>query len=412
MSKWLFNFTFSVLLAGSQAMFFLATALKISSLGGDERTSGQVGTIFGIVFMLASVLCGFLSDRIGRKPTMVLSLLLATAGCLVMMFASSIPYAMVVVGAYAISNAGAWPAFEAWLADRATGPLSREMAAFNLGWSSGAALGFVFSGLAEKYGADTSFKVAAGVSLLLAIVSLVMSNTVAKKQTVVQKSTASMEPPANPRAIVEARGRLLSVWLANVAMWFSWSIIVWIFPVQAQKTIGLEEGVIGNIMSFVPWTEMAVFIVLLLFPLWHLSVRLRVGLQVVALFGFATLSASLAVLEKGPLLTVLLCCAMAAFGVGLASTYAASLIVSATDIHARGTRTGMHETLVGFGTVFGPLAGGYAAAWAGDWLTYVISFVVVTAALVGQAIIAMRVKRHLFAMPEGVVVAAGGGESV
>jgi len=400
MRQWLFNLIFSLVLSMTQMAFILATTLKTTALGGDEAVSGQIGTVFGLTFTGLTLAGGALSDRVGRRGIIFGSLLLAAVACFLMVPAGRISMVILLVGVFAASNAGVWPAFEAWLADRARGPLSREMAAFNLGWAAGAGLGFLVTGLLNRLDAAITYLGAGAVSLLLAACSLAMRDRKPAADEVDRPAEAIDAPPSatvhpppvtrhpspNTHEAIRSRARLLSVWLANLAMWFSWGIVLWVFPVQA-KSLGFGDATVGVLMAVLSWAEVATFLVLLLRADWHLSARLRVGLQLVAMVGFVLFAIGKTALVLGM--------ALAAFGVGLASTYAASLIVSATDAHARGARTGMHETLGGIGTIFGPLAGGYLAVQLGHWATYSLSILVLAAALVGQAAIAAAARRQL-----------------
>lgn len=140
---------------------------------GDWQLTLLMGTYSFMQFLFAPVL-GRISDRVGRRPVILASLVGSTLGYLLIAYAGRAPFspgvclalvflARIVTGICGASFATA----QAYLAD-ITAPEKRAAimgmigAAFGLGFMIGPVLG----GLASRWGDDAPFLVAAGLSLL------------------------------------------------------------------------------------------------------------------------------------------------------------------------------------------------------------------------------------------------------
>ena len=76
------------------------------------------------------------------------------------------------------------------------------------------------------------------------------------------------------------------------------------------------------------------------------------------------------------------------FGFALATCYAASIEYSLLVLEARGRSAGVHETLIGVGSMVVPLTGGIVARATGlGWAPYMIAAGAVVVSLAGQEIL-------------------------
>ncbi|MGI9146124.1 MAG: MFS transporter [Chloroflexota bacterium] len=121
------------------------------AFGADALQVGLLFSAFAVMQFLTTPILGALSDRFGRRPILVFSLIGETAGYVLLAFANSLPLlfiARIITGA----TSGNIGAAQAYLADITT-PQARTRtfgllgAAFGLGFMFGPALGGLLSGL-------------------------------------------------------------------------------------------------------------------------------------------------------------------------------------------------------------------------------------------------------------------------
>ena len=138
-------------------------------LGADAFVIGLITTAYALAQFLFTPLLGALSDRYGRRPVILVSLLVEAAAFAMTALAGTLPMLLVArfVGGMGASNIGS---AQAVVAD-VTPPEQRARgmgvigAAIGLGFVVGPALG----GLLATLGAATPFWVAMGVALLNAL---------------------------------------------------------------------------------------------------------------------------------------------------------------------------------------------------------------------------------------------------
>ena len=432
-----FNFLHSLLIAMGETAFFLASARTAAETGGGVFSAGVTGLAFGITNLVCPTVAGLIGDRIGRRSTMILCYLLWIIGCVLVTFRSvatpwiqqlvpsateMLPFILMTV-VIAAGMQSIWPLFEAWIADRARGQLAHEMHAYNLGWATGGAIGFLYAGFQDSH---TNYVTIAGVGAVCLVVRLVLpdrarisparadpgltdgiagglSQNDSEASAVPRDSRQEgdfrigSKPLPDEAERMQARGQLAVVWLANAAMWFTYSVLYWIFPTQAEA-IGMSKETVGMLLSLVAWSQLLTFLGLTAFPHWYLSQRWRLAFQWMAVAGFGLISLGFAVGSGSwgavPLGWVIgmFSIALLAFGAGLATTYAASLVVSVSDAQNRGTKSGIHHSLIGLGSVFAPFIAGWIAAEVADWAAYLVSIAALTTALVVQLVISHRLR--------------------
>ena len=367
-SRLIFNFTYSFVFCMAETMFWLASALKVRDLGGDAFSAGQTGLAYGLANFLTPPLAGILADRFGRKPTMVLFYLVLIGSCSYMPSVTEFPLFVATVFVITMGFNGVWPVFEAWLADRARGPLAREMHFYNLGWAAGGAAGFLYAGITEQFGTGVSYQTVAVIAVGCLMVRLYMSDPSPRSEgpETVPEEKAQTAATTAPKG--EDWEQLGSVWLAQLAVGFGYSLIGWVFPNQAEN-IGLSAVSVSGLVSIVAWSQLVTFLSLTGFTDWYRFVRWRVVFQLVAVGGFALVALGFYLVPGGAspdpegltIPSALFAVAFVGLGIALATAYAASLVVSLTKVEHRGAKTGIHHSLVGIGSVFAPFLAGYVS---------------------------------------------------
>ena len=405
--NWLLTFGQSHLFTMTNAIVGLATPMKIAALGGEPTDIGIAGLAFGVTNTITPLLSGWLSDRFGRQVTMLVGYAMSATACILLLMADSLSVIPYLVMLHTAGSQGIWSVIEAWLADRSTDSVSRQMMIYNLGWSSGAAIGFMYTGFFQEYdaGFGTVYVTAAGIIIFLALVRLLVADGEPATAALELHAPTESQAPLTPAEQVAARGRLYCVWIASFGAWYFHSVIMWIFTYDAQE-IGISSATIGNLQATVTWAEFLTFIAIMFYARWYLSARLRFTSQAVAIGGMILFAAGMMTHGQGnaaPVVTLgMIGAGLAAFGVGLAAVYSASLIASVTDAHARGTRAGIHETLVGLGSIFAPWVSGNlmesGRSWGlqyGQLAAYGCGVGVMLVAVVAQVIVLSRLRLHV-----------------
>ncbi len=229
--------------------------------GGDLSTAalwgGVLSTTFAVMQFLFGPVIGGLSDRFGRRPVLLISLLVMAADYLVMAVAGSIWLLLAgrVVGGITAatgSTANAYMADISQQKDRAAN-FGLIGAAFGIGF----VLGPLVGGLLAEYGTRAPFYAAAALAALNVIFGyFVLSETLGQA---VRRPFSLRR--ANPLGVVRQLNRLPGIG-ALLAVYFLYQVAfmvypaVWSFFGQARfgwgpSTIGLSLALFGIMMAVV-----------------------------------------------------------------------------------------------------------------------------------------------------------------
>ncbi len=192
----------------------------VQAWSGDATTVGLLGSLYAGMQLLVAPILGALSDRIGRRPVLLLCLFgsaLAYAG---MGLAWSLPSLAVAI---ALSGAAgsSMPVAQAYITDVTT-PAERARglgllgAAFGLGLIGGAVMG----GLLSRYGLAVPPLLASAIALLNAIyaaVALPESLPPGQRRNAPLRAPRIIAPIVGALRLPSARPLLIAVFLLNVA---------------------------------------------------------------------------------------------------------------------------------------------------------------------------------------------------
>lgn len=346
--------------------------LPILPLYAEEFTDspaviGLLVASFSVMQLLFAPLLGRLSDRVGRKPVIVVSLFGTAVGSLLMGVAGSLWLLFLGRIVDGISG-GSISAASAAVADMAS-PAQRARlmgllgAAFGIGFVAGPAIG----GLAALGGDHLPFFVAAalaGVNALVAVKRL--PETRPSTDLGGSSATEALQPPKSN----EARG-LIAV--AFVAM-TGFTAFEATFALLGDRRFDL--GLSGTSAVFVGiGLALAAFQGGAVHPVVARlgergTIRLGLALNVV---GFLLLAGATtwAVLVPALLLVVA--------GQGLVSPSLTSLVAEAAGERRRGALLGVQQSATALARVVGPIAGGVLFGWASG-APYVLAAVLAVAA--------------------------------
>jgi MFS family permease len=258
-----------------------------------------------------------------------------------------------------------WPALQANLADLARGGGVGTLGWFNAAWSSGKTLGFLLGGLLlAGFGFTGIFGAAAGAFL---IVAALVTGVPRRGRTAPSPVIATEAPPPPPSPEGEARLARFrrAAWLGNAAGYGMGTVLNVHYPNWLEAS-GRGATLFGTYLGLVFAAQTVTFLLLTRFTGWRhraapllLAQAPLVGVMIV----LPRLTGAPAILATAPLV-----------GAGLGMAYFSSLFYSVESPRERGRNAGIHEALLGAGSVLLPVMGGWAATVSGSLdAPYVVS---------------------------------------
>ena len=168
----------SLVAAGGRGLDIVAPFMVLylaGPLGFDDATVGLLYALLLVGAVIGPILAGILSDRLGRRPTLVTYYVLSAVGITAFVASGANLWLLVPLllpfGTAVFSES---PVLQAYLADRAVGPM-RDVAFavyFTFAFGIGAFWAFVIGFVADAWGYPIAFEVMAGSYLAAALLLL------------------------------------------------------------------------------------------------------------------------------------------------------------------------------------------------------------------------------------------------
>jgi len=324
-----------------------------------HATPFEIGWVFSIYswmqFFFAPIL-GRISDKIGRRPILFISLLGSAVGYFVIGFAETLTLVFVgriicgVTGAN-ISTAQAYIADVTSRENRAKG-MGLFGAAFGLGFILGPAI----AGILSKYGIHVPFYFAAGLSLFNAIALYIFLPESLKKN-------ADVEMPVRKNRFVGfissfTKGEFGSINLVYFLLVTAFSIMTYAFVLFTEYRFGYDAEDNGYLFTYI-----GVIAIVAQGLLFGILVK-RFGEAWLVIVGCVLMAAGLfAVPYFGPLngglLVLLIGMGLLAFGNSLASPGLTSLASKSAGEFDQGEQLGNMQSGASLARAIGPTIGGY-----------------------------------------------------
>lgn len=383
----LVGFGIFITLSPFLARHFQASAFEI----------GLLMSSYSIMQFLFSPFWGKMSDRYGRRPILLISLLGACLSYLGLAFSYSLWWMFVCrsfAGLFAanISTAHAVITDVTPREDRAAG-MGLIGAAFGLGFIIGPSLGSGFGYIGNKLGDAPPFGlffpalmafVITALNLIWAYFSL--PETIAQKRQRVSKGSFMAELNIMNTASPLVFQLIVIFFLANLAMPL---MEVMLFPFVTDRfgwgfiESGLGFAIVGLLMAFTQG-----FLVRRLIPKWGERKTLMYGFMVMAL-SFFLISMSFSIL------TLAFAMLLLAIGHGLSRPSLLAMMSLASREDEQGEAMGAFQSAASMGRILGPMIGGWLYTHAGMGSPFLLAGVLTALGLLGAGAIYKKLPDQL-----------------
>ena len=326
-------------------VFWFVVPIRAVAFGASSTELALLQTASTVFYVVNSIVMGRLSDRISRSLLARISTVGAIASAVLIARADSLRYLYLVVPLMGLAGGVYWPSIQGAVgAESGPAQVEKTIGWFNVSWSIGKTLGFVGAGwLVYTRGHEFTLWIAAGAAL--PILLLYPSDRADRWDHL----------PAEEAAVDRVAFRTIG-YIANFLAFGVGTV----FSTQFFKYLeALPQGVIdreaffGIFMGTIYASQTLIFVLLQRGRAWTYRRTLLYGAQLVA--GSAAAAVTL-LGGAGPLLGL-----AALVGVGLGFSNASSIYYSLHGPSDHGKYAGVHEAVLGSGTILVPLAGGLLA---------------------------------------------------
>jgi multidrug resistance protein len=349
--------------------------------GAQGMGYGALIFVFSAMQFLATALLGRVSDRIGRRPILLTTMLINAAGYVLFAFAPSYWFLFLarVISGFASGNISA---AQAYVADITTpAERSRGMGLIGAAFGIGFVLGPMIGGMADHYlGHLAPGLIAAGLS----IVNFFLASAILRESLAAEHRT--VRPLFDFGHMMEALGRkhlrpLMLVWLLAP---FSFSGYTVVLPLHAAKVFGWGAKELGWL--FVVIGAIAALVQGFLFG----RIERRTGARALLILGLFGMAVSIAAVPyTGSSLWVYVWTVPLAFSNSLFAPAASGLVSIYADPTEQGTILGAAQAFAALGRSAGPLAAG----WAYDGLGSRTSFLLAGGVMLVGGVISLGLER-------------------
>ncbi|AKF04509.1 MFS transporter [Sandaracinus amylolyticus] len=326
--------------------------LYVRSMGGDAQTVGTLLGAFSLTQLLATPVLGRLSDRVGRRRVIAVSLLGNALSMVVFALAASREMLPLLFASRILAGAtaGNLSACQAAVADvTPERDRARAMGVVGAGIGLGMVLGPVLGGVLSEHGAWVPPLVAGALAAVdLALVLVLMPEThvqrdvPASHEGVLARARASVGRPGVPRVL--ALYFLVFLGMTNVQV---------ALPLLVGARFSWDATDVGHVFALLGLATL----VTQLFLIGRLSRAL--GDALLLALGAALLGGGLATVALGAIPVVLLAGVLAiGLGLGMTNPALGALAARLAPAEARGAVLGLAQSSGGLARTVGPVWSG------------------------------------------------------
>jgi MFS family permease len=326
-------------------VFWTVVPIRAVAFGASSTELALLQTASTVFYVINSLFMGRLSDRVSRSLLARMACVGAVAGCSLVVVAGSLNALYLVVPLMGLAGSVYWPSIQGALgAESGPGGVEKTIGWFNVSWSTGKTLGFVAAGwLVQTQGHSLAMWIAAAGALPIFL--LYPGDRVVKWEE-------SHESAAPDRTVFRSMGYVANFLAFGVGAVFNTQFFKYI-DASGIGSAGDRKAFVGIFMGAIYATQTILFVVLQRRAAWTYRRSFLYGSQLIC--GIGTAGVTL-LTGHVPLLT-----AAALVGVGLGFANASSIYYSLHGPSDHGKYAGLHEAVLGSGTILVPLAGGMLA---------------------------------------------------
>ena len=318
--------------------------LYAESFGASATTIGLLFASYSLAQFVASPIWGRVSDRIGRKPVLLTTIVGSAIGSLILALSGSI--AVLFIGRIVDGASGASVAVaKATVADVAT-PEQRPrlMGLLGAAFGFGFVIGPVIGSLASLWGPSAPFLLAAGVSV---------ANGITTWLRVTETRRTSPRDSASSRSLrslpVDVR-RLVALTFVGVTAFAAFEAT---FSLLASDRLGLDEGQIGFVFA-----GLGIVLVATQAGLIGPASRMFADTQLIRFGLVLNVAGFLLLAEASGWAALIPGLALLAIGQGLITPMLSSSISGRSNDGDVGAALGVQQSVGGLARVIGPALGG------------------------------------------------------
>lgn len=350
-------------LLGFGILIPILPSFAVKELGVDEAAVGIAIAIYSFVQFLINPILGKISDKHGRKPVIVVCLLLNALGYIVFSFTHS--YVMLLtsriiagVGGSSIGVAQAYIADITTRADRSKG-MGLIGAAFGLGFVFGPLMG----GLLSPFGYSVTGYVAAGFSFMAFLSTIFFLPESLKKNSTTEASTLLQKRKLFDFAAMQRiikKPDLAVLILLFFILTFSFANIYGTFALLGLKVYGFTDMQNGYMFGIIGLTS-----AIIQGGLIGRINKIMSKKTILIVASFIIMITLALIPYAGSFLGLAILSIVLSYGTGTFQPTVLSLISEVTSDAEQGITLGMNQSLSSFARVLGPLWGGFAFEYLG-----------------------------------------------
>lgn len=222
-----------------EGMFLLFQPVYLQQMGASPIEIGVILGAFGAAMTLTHIPAGHLSDRIGRRPLLILAWLVGVAATLIMALAFNLTILAIGLLLYGCTAFVASPLDSYTTAARGSWSVGRAITFVSTAFNAGAVMGPILGGtVADHYGFRTVFFIASGIFVVSAV-------TV----SFVSAQPRDHRDPENPPAGLLRNGRLIGFLAVYFLVAFAVYVPQPLSPNYLKNQQGLSLSSIGELIS-------------------------------------------------------------------------------------------------------------------------------------------------------------------
>ncbi|MGZ3623481.1 MAG: MFS transporter [Ktedonobacteraceae bacterium] len=370
-------------------------------LGANPTEIGLILTIYALAQFIFTPILGSLSDRFGRKPIIIGSLLIEAFSLALTGFAGSLVVLLIArfIGGIGASNIGS---AQAVVAD-VTPPEGRARgmgmigAAIGLGFVIGPAIG----GILSQFGPSVPFMVAMVVAIINAVLVLLFLPETHKVREISKTNASSTEQKG---ILPSGLGQLLRnktltrLIIINLLFTTAFTAMEAVFALFSQHMFGWTAKENGYIFAYV-----GLIIVIMQGGLIGQLVK-RFGEQKLLIAGLVMLALGLALLPLSSTLAVMLIAlGILSAGNGAVTPTVSALLSLTSPRDVQGKVLGLSQGIASLGRIVGPLIAGSIFSLIGPGAPFILGSILTFLAL----LIAFPVMPVAFNRSETAITASG-----